>query len=672
MAYEPAYKLSGPPQEAIDRWNNAYKESENKVNALRTELDDAKTVENNLRDAAQTTTGRYIGKDGTVYTNAEYQAALQTAVRNREALEKQVAKGEKELKTFEKSLEAYVASEPTFKNSMVEGIVKTRIAEQRTAQEEYDQAFADLVTAQNQGYWKMEWVQGQFRKVRQDTWIQTPEQAAAVDQARAVLEQKFAVLQDSKEYFQMAIAGDFTSPRPVSPESQPGPVSAPTTVNQQQLAQAGIGGNIDYEALARGQRPTTPAPTLSAGQGQLSAEAIRYLQAMSGGQKTTTPTTPGAPIAAPSTANATQLAQAGIGGAIDYEALIAGQATGTTTTGTTTTGTTTTGMGGGGGGGGGSAPAPAPAPIVLSAEAQRYLKSLARTAWLDTANTRFGWVAQLYDTDPSIKALMDRAVTQGYTPNRFAAELRNTSWWKNTSASVRSYMGLQATDPAALQEQVNKLKPEIRNQASTLGLSLDEATITKLANDGVKYGWTQTQVANHIGAEAIKEDRLAGGMAGGSQELSNATALQNIRNIANDYMIDVTDQEFNQFTRQILSGKKTEQDFTNLMKSRAKLQYSGLTENIDRGETVRGATESYRNIAANLLEITPDEVNFSDEKFAPAFNFVDDATKKPRQMNMQEWAQYIRSTPDWQQTENARNTYREAAFTLARSFGMYQ
>ena len=384
----------------------------------------------------------------------------------------------------------------------------------------------------------------------------------------------------------------------------------------------------------------------------------------------TTPPTqlgPGAPAPAPapSTANATQLAQAGIGGAIDYEALIAGQATGTTTT-----GTTATGMGGGGGGGGG--PAPAPAPIVLSAEAQRYLKSLARTAWLDTANTRFGWVAQLYDTDPSIKALMDRAVTQGYTPNRFAAELRNTSWWKNTSASVRSYMGLQATDPAALQEQVNKLKPEIRNQASTLGLSLDEATITKLANDGVKYGWTQTQVANHIGAEAIKEDRLAGGMAGGSQELSNATALQNIRNIANDYMIDVTDQEFNQFTRQILSGKKTEQDFTNLMKSRAKLQYSGLTENIDRGETVRGSTESYRNIAANLLEITPDEVNFSDEKFAPAFNFVDDATKKPRQMNMQEWAQYIRSTPDWQQTENARNTYREAAFTLARSFGMYQ
>ena len=391
------------------------------------------------------------------------------------------------------------------------------------------------------------------------------------------------------------------------------------------------------------------------------SQAVADVKPSGPGQSTT--------LTEPAPSTTTQLAQAGIGGNIDYEALIAGQATGATTTGTTSTGA-------GGGGGGGSAPvpapAPAPAPIVLSAEAQRYLKSLARTAWLDTANTRFGWVAQLYDTDPSIKALMDRAVTQGYTPNRFAAELRNTSWWKNTSASVRSYMGLQATDPAALQEQVNKLKPEIRNQASTLGLSLDEATITKLANDGVKYGWTQTQVANHIGAEAIKEDRLAGGMAGGSQELSNATALQNIRNIANDYMIDVTDQEFNQFTRQILSGKKTEQDFTNLMKSRAKLQYSGLTENIDRGETVRGATESYRNIAANLLEITPDEVNFSDEKFAPAFNFVDDATNKPRQMNMQEWAQYIRSTPDWQQTENARNTYREAAFTLARSFGMYQ
>jgi len=323
------------------------------------------------------------------------------------------------------------------------------------------------------------------------------------------------------------------------------------------------------------------------------------------------------------------------------------------------------------GGGGGMAPA-TPAPVQLSPEAIRYLQSLQRTAWLETANSRFGWVSQLYDTDPSIKALMDTAVREGYTAARFGAELRNTSWWKNTQDSVRQYMGLQATDPQTLQSRIDSLKPEVRKQASTLGLNLSNESINKLADEAVKYGWTTTQIVNNIGAEAVKEYRQGGGQAGGSQELAGSTTLQNIKAIASDYMINVTDAEFTRFTQQILTGKKTENDFMNMAKSRAKLRYSGLTDAIDRGETVRGATEDYRTSAAGLLEIDPDEVDFTDEKFAPAFNYIDETTKKPRQMNIQEWNQYIRSTPEWQNTQNAKGLYRDVAFNLARSFGMYE
>ena len=376
----------------------------------------------------------------------------------------------------------------------------------------------------------------------------------------------------------------------------------------------------------------------------------------------------GTPIQAPSTANAAQLAQAGIGGTLDWGALVAYYNSGQGTSGTTTS---PTGGGTSMGGGGGMAPA-TPAPVQLSPEAIRYLQSLQRTAWLETANSRFGWVSQLYDTDPSIKALMDTAVREGYTAARFGAELRNTSWWKNTQDSVRQYMGLQATDPQTLQSRIDSLKPEVRKQASTLGLNLSNESINKLADEAVKYGWTTTQMVNNIGAEAVKEYRQGGGQAGGSQELAGSTTLQNIKGIASDYMINVTDAEFTRFTQQILTGKKTETDFLNMAKSRAKLRYSGLTDAIDRGETVRGATEDYRTSAAGLLEIDPDEVDFTDEKFAPAFNYIDETTKKPRQMNIQEWNQYIRSTPDWQNTQNAKGLYRDVAFNLARSFGMYE
>jgi len=38
-------------------------------------------------------------------------------------------------------------------------------------------------------------------------------------------------------------------------------------------------------------------------------------------------------------------------------------------------------------------------------------------------------------------------------------------------------------------------------------------------------------------------------------------------------------------------------------------------------------------------------------------------------MDASEWTRYLRSQPEWQNTDDAKDLYRSAAFTLAQAFG---
>ena len=83
-------------------------------------------------------------------------------------------------------------------------------------------------------------------------------------------------------------------------------------------------------------------------------------------------------------------------------------------------------------------------------------------------------------------------------------------------------------------------------------------------------------------------------------------------------------------------------------------------------------TADYRQSAAELLETDENSIDFTDEKYANAFQYTDPTTNKSRQMNLQEWQRYIRSMPEWGNTENAKNTYRDVAFSIAQAFGQVQ
>jgi hypothetical protein len=77
----------------------------------------------------------------------------------------------------------------------------------------------------------------------------------------------------------------------------------------------------------------------------------------------------------------------------------------------------------------------------------------------------------------------------------------------------------------------------------------------------------------------------------------------------------------------------------------------------------------YTNAAQNVLGVDPNTVDWSQDKWNKALNYQDPKTNEYRQMDSWEWNRYLRSLPEWQETDAAKQTYRRAAFTLAQAFG---
>lgn len=289
--------------------------------------------------------------------------------------------------------------------------------------------------------------------------------------------------------------------------------------------------------------------------------------------------------------------------------------------------------------------------------------------WKETVQKEFGPLWDVYNEDPEVKKEIDKSVKEGYfnDPVKLSAALSKTNWFRTTQESARQYILRESTDPATLKSEVDSALETIRASALQSGFTLSESSLTRLAQDKVKYKWGTQQTSNSIGSEAVLQASAGGGQ--GVTDLRRGSIGTNLREIADNYIQKPTNTMLDSFIADILQGKKTEQQFTDLMKSSASAQYRSLAPMIEKGQDVKTAVSMYTNTAQKILGVDTNTVDWTDSKWNQALNYQDPKTKEYRQMDSYEWSRYLRSLPEWQETDDAKDRYRSAAFTLAQAFG---
>ena len=220
---------------------------------------------------------------------------------------------------------------------------------------------------------------------------------------------------------------------------------------------------------------------------------------------------------------------------------------------------------------------------------------------------------------------------------------------------------------ATLEDEINEEIAKIRAESLKSGVTLSDNTLKDLAEKKIKFGWTTQQVSNAVGSEAVAA--AAAGGAQGIADLRQGALGTRLRGVADNFAQKPTDTMLDTWVAEIMQGTKSEQGFNDLMKQQASTQYRSLAPQIDKGLDVKTAVSMYSNSAQSVLGVDPATIDWSTDKWNKALNYQDPKTNEYRQMDSWEWNRYLRAQPEWQETDDAKRTYRSAAFTLAQAFG---
>jgi hypothetical protein len=289
--------------------------------------------------------------------------------------------------------------------------------------------------------------------------------------------------------------------------------------------------------------------------------------------------------------------------------------------------------------------------------------------WKQIIQEEFGSLWDIYNDNADVKKVVDKSVAEGWYNDtvKLDASLKNTNWYRTTQSSVRQYTINKSTDPATHEATINQTVASLRANTLASGVVLSDTTLRTLAENQLKYKWSEQQTANAIGSETVSTARRGGPQA--VADLRKGAVGTGLRAIADNYAQKPTDTMLDMWVAEVMQGTKTQEQFTDLMKQQASTQYRSLAPLIEKGQDVKTAVSMYTNTAQNVLGVDPNTVDWSQDKWNKALNYQDPKTNEYRQMDSWEWNRYLRSLPEWQETDDAKRTYRSAAFTLAQAFG---
>lgn len=275
----------------------------------------------------------------------------------------------------------------------------------------------------------------------------------------------------------------------------------------------------------------------------------------------------------------------------------------------------------------------------------------------------------LLEADPTFALFFDRhseiyrtildlyVRDNGYLdPVKLKNAILATNEWRTLSSAQRGEMLLKEQDPTTWQAKRDQLAAQLQRQALRLGLTVDQATLWKVADQAYTNGWAND-------SDKLQSLLFVNGSATGGGQLAGYAA--SIRQKLTKYGLPVNDTQVADWARQIAEGTLAEAALDEMVRNQAKAKFPHLAAQIDQGLTPEDFYAPYKSAIANELEMNPNMIDFTD----PKWSAVIDGGASGRPMTMTEAARYARSLPEWRTTDRANAKAASLEMTLLRSMG---
>jgi len=277
----------------------------------------------------------------------------------------------------------------------------------------------------------------------------------------------------------------------------------------------------------------------------------------------------------------------------------------------------------------------------------------------------YGYAAAFLNAHKDVARKVALAVKQGWTPDRLSAEIKDTPWWRKRTEAQRKWDIISAENPKEARRLVDLKTEQIKQMASTMGVTLSDNQAFKMAGHAASRGSTDPEVQSMLaGMWSLDAEGEDVGQAG--------TTVDQLRDLAHDYGVVLDPGTLQKQVQQVLSGDQTSQGLVDLYREQAKTLYAPISDWLEKNPsmTVKDYLTPYMQAAARELGTPPEQMDLTDPKWTKVIYGADGTTP----MNLDQWTKTIRSDASygWDKTMGAKSQALQLAAELRNAFGMGQ
>ena len=277
--------------------------------------------------------------------------------------------------------------------------------------------------------------------------------------------------------------------------------------------------------------------------------------------------------------------------------------------------------------------------------------------------TRIGFAA----TGDQVSRIAEDALRLGWNPAQIADGVRAglpAGWWESTSQAQRDWQALLIDDPATAQTQREAAQNLVREQFERLGFAATGSQIATIAENALRFGWTQDQITDSILGE------LPGQFTEGALGVGDVDGLmRQLKTEATRYYMPLSDTTAYDWARRILDGSMTQAAATSEMQRWAKTSYTWMGDQIDQGFTPSDYFRPFQEEIGNIMGTSPTEIDFlNDPYWRQLVALPDSTTGQVRAPTIMDAQRLAFANPAYSGTQHAINRAADFVMTARRTF----
>ena len=258
-----------------------------------------------------------------------------------------------------------------------------------------------------------------------------------------------------------------------------------------------------------------------------------------------------------------------------------------------------------------------------------------------------------------------QAVYSLFKQNKTAAALEalyKTNYYKNLSPTVKTRSKLKLEQPGVYADSFDKYKLGARKRLVTTGIKIDEATLNTLAQQAYDQGLDDNQFDRLLQTSG-KILGYGGAILGDVSSLQSYSRSFGVDNMFNKSYWDTQSAE-------LAIGNTTTEDIEANIREVAASAYPSYAESIRKGVSVDALASAYKASYSSILEVDPDSVDYNNPRLRRALQYIDPKTGQPGVMPIWQFEKELRSAPEWEFTNNARDTIDSLTLKVFRDMGI--